>query len=144
MKHQDIDHTGLTGVGAAYPTTAFQGASGDVTPSADTPTDVPGCSISLAAGTWDVEAQMAVAPTSGAVFYVAAVIANSGNTVLGIGRAVTSTLGSANTVMAHAKQRIVLGSTTTIKLRCQLGAGHPVKQNDFGVLATFIRAVRVA
>lgn len=124
-------------------------ASGDATLSSNTTfVDVPGCSLSLPAGTWLVIGQFQfykAATTS--VLWNGQLCDSSAASIYAEGAMVTPSLnpqGDMLTILA----KVVLGSTTTVKMRAQVYSGGAsttkVLQIAFGVSGSQILAIRVA
>ncbi len=101
------------------PSKATSDASGNTgTLTADTETDMPGCSISLVTGNWLIGGT-AIA-SAGTAVYILAVITDASNNHISMGRGVRQT---GTPVSLPIPVRLVSpGSTTTYKLRVQAGA----------------------
>lgn len=118
-------------------TTVYADAAADVNLAADTMTDV--ASISLPAGTWDVDGWITF---TGNTSYSVQAITDSSNVVLGEMRGAPIN-GAPTTWPVSA--RVTPGSTSTYKLRAQSNGAADVQR--FGVSTgpgTRIRATRVA
>lgn len=107
---------------------------------ADTPTDLNGCSVSLAAGTWLIFGQAKF--NLGGTVYAQLVIANSSNTyysaMLHSGTNAEGSPAFCVAIVTHAV-------TTTYKLRAQAGGTTTLvdKDNGTGQIYTQIVAVRI-
>jgi hypothetical protein len=101
----------------------------------DTPTDAPGASISLAAGTWLIFGQLGLGGASG---YAAMSITDSSNNPVAYGRSD----GGQTELSCHAI--VTPGSTTTYKLRGWSSAGSIIKQDATNNVRTRITAIKLA
>ena len=118
-------------------------ASGDTaTFTLDTETDMPGCSISLVAGTWILGG--AATFSSGTAVYILAVITDGSNNHIAMGRQVRAT-GTPVTIAVPVRV-VTPGSTTTYKMRVQCGAssGTALRYATGTTPGTAIWATRVA
>lgn len=128
---------------APLPTKAQAGASGDTaTLTADTETDMPGCSISLTAGTWLIGGT--ACSSSGTAVYILGVITDSSNNHVSMGRGARNTSTPVSLPVPVAV--VSPGSTTTYKMRVQAGAssGTFLRYATSTTPGTTIWAIRVA
>jgi hypothetical protein len=124
-------------------------ASGDATlSSASTFVDIPGCSLSLVAGTWVVVGSFQCWKAATTIVQWNGEICDStAATIYRSGGGVTVSNNPQGTLLTLTAA-IVLGSTTTVKMRAQCFAGNAattkVVQNFNSQPATNLLAVRVA
>lgn len=121
-------------------TYATADCSADQGMSADTPTDAPSCSVSLAAGTWLIIGDLEIATSVAS--YTLLMITDASNNKVGGGKG--SMNGGAGTFHLHMHAVVTPGSTTTYKLRGQSGAGTIKQLADTGLTATRITALQLA
>lgn len=149
VQHADIDHTGIPGTGTAAITRAdaLPSAAPQTISSANTPTDITGCSVSLTAGTWIVFGMALL--KRGAVDSVCALaIADAANAYVATAR--QGVIGTGGTQFCHLNTFAIVspGSTTTYKLRATFvsGTAGTIEKSDgiHGEAATRITAIKLA
>lgn len=118
-------------------------SSADVTLTGDTIADATGASLSLAAGTWVLLAQVIFQAGTATFDYTLAAITDSSNVVVGETRGLVANNGPA-TIPVFAV--VSPGSTTTYKVRGQSGrTGNKILRYSSGTqIGTRLVAIRVA
>ena len=132
-----------TGLKWAVPTVPFVTAdsTADVNLTADTAADATGVSVSLAAGTWYIDAMMNFA-TPSTTTYTVLYIADSSNNYYAASRGIVT---SAAPITCNAHAIVTPGSTTTYKLRGQVGFTNAdiIRFGVGAVIGTRMTAVRL-
>lgn len=144
LKLVNSSGTASTVGSAASLTSTSADSSAAVTLTADTITDATGCSVSLAAGTWIVVGQMIFSNTGLAAVYALQQITDSSNAIFSEIRA---TATGSLPFGAFCVALVTPGSTTTYKLRGQMGGGGTMKIERYSqgtTIGTRIAAVKIA
>jgi len=136
----DVGPLGAGGGGGSLTTAYADQTTGNVSLTTDTPADATGVSISLAAGTWVILAQLTI--DTGSATYILLYITDNSNAQVGEARG-TRSATSPTTLYGHAV--VTPGSTTTYKLRGQAGAAATLLRYAEGtIIGTKIFALKIA
>lgn len=136
-----VTFSGGTATVVALPSSALGTATANTVLATDTLADVTGCSVSLAAGSWVIWGTCTF--DTGGANYILAAITDSSNNKVSEGRGTRST--ASPITLAVPSMKVSPGSTTTYKLRAQVGAaGTALQYAESTVPGTTITAIRVA